>query len=202
MLLLSMLQYLLLNIACGCTWYDLTKFTATYIYINECMSSYKYTWHRRVFILFLGRHVHFLGWTPLRDHPPPKTPPSAPTQTKRVPICSFLYSCIHLHTHQDLKLKCCRVIGQKFRYGRPCTHDLPGTHNCLHSPILLPFLQNFTVYLMLTQSWKFGVNCSSIGLAHPAACTRDCVPLTFGHVHRPTLLPDSLKKGGNWLGLS
>jgi hypothetical protein len=36
---------------------------------------------------------------------------------------------IHLHTHQDLKLKCCRVMGQKLRYGRPCTRDLPGTHN-------------------------------------------------------------------------
>jgi len=37
----------------------------------------------------------------------------------------------HLHTHQDLKLKCCRVMGQKLRYRRPCTCDLPGTHNWL-----------------------------------------------------------------------
>ena len=29
-------------------------------------------------------------WTPLRDHPPPKPPSSAPIRTKRVPICSFL----------------------------------------------------------------------------------------------------------------
>ena len=33
--------------------------------------------------------------------------------------------------HQDLKLKFCRVMGQKLRYGRPCTHDLPGTHTWL-----------------------------------------------------------------------
>jgi len=42
----------------------------------------------------------------------------------------------------------------------------------LHIPTLLPFLQNSTNYLMLAQSWKFGVNCCSIGLTHPAACTR------------------------------
>ena len=46
-------------------------------------------WVRRLF--FLGWHVYFLGWTPLRDPPPPpNTPSSAPTQTKRVPIHSFL----------------------------------------------------------------------------------------------------------------
>jgi len=36
-----------------------------------------------------ARHVLFLGWTP---PPPPKNPSGAPTQAKRVPICSFLNS--------------------------------------------------------------------------------------------------------------
>jgi len=45
-------------------------------------------WQEGVFY-FYGRHVYFLGWTPLRVPPPPNLPSSAPTQTKRVPICSF-----------------------------------------------------------------------------------------------------------------
>ena len=30
-----------------------------------------------------------LVWTPLGNHPPPRPPPSAPTKTKRVLVCSF-----------------------------------------------------------------------------------------------------------------
>ena len=37
------------------------------------------------------------------------------------------------------------------------TYQAPTTG--LHSPTLLPFLQNSTDYLMLAQFWKFGVNC-------------------------------------------
>jgi hypothetical protein len=54
-------------------------------------------------------------------------------------------------------------MGQKLRYGRPCTcahvtYQAPITG--LHSPTLLPFLQNSTGYSMLAQSCnKFGVNC-------------------------------------------
>ena len=67
------------------------------------------------------------------------------------------------------------------------TYQEPTTG--LHSPTLLAFLQKSTDYLMLAQSWKFGVNCCSIGLTHPAACTGALVPLTFGHVHRPPFHP-------------
>jgi len=106
----------------------------------------------------------------------------------------FLFQfCIHLHIHQDLKLKYCRVMGQKLRYGRPCTrghgHGLPTTS--LHSPAriaLLPVLQDSTnKCLMLAQSWKFGVNCCSIGLTHhPAVCTRALVPASdFLTLNRP-----------------
>jgi hypothetical protein len=80
------------------------------------------------------------------------------------------------------------------------TYQAPTTG--LHSPTLILILQKSTDYLMLAQSWKFGVRCCSIGLTHPAACTRVRVPLTFGHVHRPPLLPNILKKGANRLGLS
>jgi hypothetical protein len=84
--------------------------------------------------LFFGRHVHFLGWTSLRDHPPPK-PPFQCTHPDRKGTNLLLFKfCIHLHTHQDLKLKCCRVMGQKLGYGRPCTHDLLGTQNWLAQP--------------------------------------------------------------------
>ena len=55
---------------------------------------------------------------------------------------------------------------------------------------------------MLAQSFKFGVDCCFIGLTRLAACTRARVPLTFGRVHRPPLLPKLLKKGGNQLVLS
>jgi len=63
------------------------------------------------------------------------------------------------------------------------THQAPITG--LHNPTLLPFFQSSTDYFMLAQSWKFGVNCCSICLTHPAACTLAPVPLTFGHVHIP-----------------
>jgi len=78
---------------------------------------------------FFGRHVYFLGWTPLRDHPPPKPPFRCPHPDKKGTNLLPFQVGIHLHIHQDLKLKCCRVMWPKLRYGRPCTHDLPGNHN-------------------------------------------------------------------------
>jgi len=50
------------------------------------------------------------------------------------------------------------------------TYQAPITG--LHSPTLLPFLQNSTDDLMLAQSCKFEVICCFIGLTHPAACTQ------------------------------
>ena len=78
-------------------------------------------------------------------------------------------------------------MGQKLRYGRPCTRDLPCTHNWLAQSHITFISSDSNDYLMLAQSCKFGVNCCFIGLTHPAACTRAHVPLTFGHVHRPPL---------------
>jgi len=77
---------------------------------------------------------------------------------------------IHLHTHQDLKLKCCRVMGQKLRYKRPCTHDLPGTHNWLAQSHIASISLEFRWISHVAQSCKFGVNCCFIALTHPAAC--------------------------------
>ena len=88
--------------------------------------------------LIFRRHVYFLGWTPLRDQPPSKPPFQCPHPSKKGTNLLLFKFCIHLHTHQDLKLKCCRVKGQKLRYGRPCTQDLPGPTTGLHSPKLLP----------------------------------------------------------------
>jgi len=148
-----------------------------------------------------GWHVFFLGWTPLRD-PPPKNPFQCPHPNKKGTNLLLFQISIHLHTHQDLILKCSRVMGQKLRYGRPWTRDLPGTHNWLAQSHIASFFSEFH-YLMLAQSCKFGVNCCSIGLTHPVACTLTRVPLTFGHVHRPPpRLPNLLKKGPNRLGWS
>ena len=49
----------------------------------------------------IGRQPYFLVWGPLTPPPPQYPPPSAPTQTKRVPFCSFWNSasiCILINT--------------------------------------------------------------------------------------------------------
>ena len=117
-----------------------------------------------------GRHAKILGGRPK------KTPHYCSPWDEKGTILLLFKFCIHLHTYQDMQLKWCRVMGQKLRYGRPCTHDLPSTHNSLTQPHIASFLQNSTKYLMLTLSWKFGVNRCSFGLTHPAACT-ECVCL-------------------------
>jgi hypothetical protein len=135
--------------------------------------------------------------------PTPQTPlPVLPPRQKRVPICSFINSasiCILIKTWYWIVAE---LWGKNWDTDAHAhmTYQAPTTG--LHSPTLLSFLQKPTDYLMLTQSWKFGVNCCSSGLTHPAACTRARVPLTFGHAHRLPLSPSLLKKGGNRLGLS
>ena len=80
--------------------------------------------------VFLGK---FLWWNP-RGPPTPQTPlPVLPPRQKGCQSAPF-YKLHPSVPHQDLKVKCCRVMGQTLRYGRPCTHDLPGTHNWLAQP--------------------------------------------------------------------
>ena len=84
-----------------------------------------YTWKAR--ILF--------GVDTPEGPPTPQTPLPCPHPDKKCTKLLLFEICIHLHhNHQDLKLECCRVEGQKLRYGFPCTHDLPGTHNWLAQP--------------------------------------------------------------------
>ena len=78
-----------------------------------------------------GQAYPFFGLDP-PDPPPTPYPPLPVPPPKQKGHQSALFQIgIHLHTHQDLKLKCGRVMGQKLRYGRLCTRDLPGTHNWL-----------------------------------------------------------------------
>ena len=60
----------------------------------------------------------FLGWTPLPP-PPPQTPFQCPHPNKKGTNLLLFQISIHLHNHQDIKLRCCRVMGQKLRCGRP-----------------------------------------------------------------------------------
>ena len=130
--------------------------------------------------------------------PTPQTPLQCPHQTKKGSILLLLEFCIHLHTHQYLKLQCRRVMGQKLRYGRPCTRDLPGTHNnwpwlaqSHNASISSGF--HCTDYLMLAQTCKFMVNCCFIGLTHPAVCTKCvCLWLLEMSTYPPYLLPNLL----------
>jgi len=46
------------------------------------------------FFLF-GRHVHFLGWTPLRDHPPPNPPFQCPHPDKKGTNLLLLHPSAH-----------------------------------------------------------------------------------------------------------
>jgi len=95
-----------------------------------------------IFLFFIF-WMALLGWAPLRDHPPPKPPFQCPHPNKKGTILLLFEFCIHLHTHQDLELTCCRVMGQKLRHGRPCTRDLPGTHNWLAQSHIASFFPKF-----------------------------------------------------------
>jgi len=157
---------------------------------------------RRQFFFFL-EGMYTFGVGTLEGTPTPQTPlPEPPPRQKRVPICSFLNSasiCILIKTWNWIVAELWGKKGGADAHAH-MTYQAPTTD--LHSPTSLPLLQNSTDYLMLAQSWKFEVKCCFIGLTPPAACTRARVPLTFGRVHRPPLLPNLLKKGGNRLGLS
>jgi hypothetical protein len=89
------------------------------------VQNFKPTYRR---LLFLEGTYTFWGRPPCPP-PPPKPPFRCPHQDKKGTNLLLFQIGIHLHTHEDLKLKCCRVMGQKLRYGRPCTRDLPGIHN-------------------------------------------------------------------------
>ena len=65
---------------------------------------------------------------------------------------------------------------------------------CFHLFRTVASISSELHYLMLARSWRFGVNCCSISLTHHTAWIQACVPLTCGHVHRPPLLPKSLKR--------
>ena len=103
---------------------------SVYVYIRRLNRIYTVHSRRRLKIC-LDRHATFLGWTPLTHHPPPNPPFWCPHPNKKGTNLPLFQLGIHLHIHQDLKQKCCRVMGQKLRYRRPCTRDLPGTHNWL-----------------------------------------------------------------------
>ena len=109
---------------------------------------------RRVFIFYLKAHI-FLGWTPLRVHPPPRPSFQCPHPDKKGTNLLLFRFCIHLHTRQNLKLICRRVRGNNWDMDAHAhmTYQAPTLN--LHSPTLLWFLQNSTDYLMLAQSWKF-----------------------------------------------
>ena len=127
---------------------------------NESLACIFVTQSGGCFDLFiLGRHVPFWGWTPLWSHPPLKPPFQCSHPDKKGTNLLLFQIGIHLHKNQDLKLKCCRVMGQKLRYGRSCTHNLPGTHNWLAQSHIASISSYSTDYLMLAQSYKFGVNC-------------------------------------------
>ena len=126
--------------------------------------------HRRVFYFLDDTHT-FWGEHPWGTTHPPNPPSSAPTQTKRVPICSFLNSASICILIRVWNWSVAELWGKNWDTDAHAhmTYQAPTTG--LHSPTLLPFLQNSNDYFMLAQSCKFGVNCCSIGLTHPAACT-------------------------------
>jgi len=149
-----------------------------------------------------GRHVHFLGWTCLRDHPPPIPPFQCPYPDKKgtnlLPV-NPASICILTKTRNWIVAE---LWGKNWDTDAHTHMTYQAPTPGLHSPTQLPVLQNSTDFLMLAQPWKFGVNCCSSGLNHPAACTQARVPLTFGHAHRPPLSPSLLKKSANRLNLS
>ena len=122
------------------------------------------------FFIFLGRNVYSLGWTPLRDHPPPKPPFQCPHQTKKGTILllsefTWNYNAAELwdknwdtdaHAHVTYQAP---IIG-------------------LHSFTLLLFLQDSTNYLMLAQSCSLGLVPASLAWLitprpAPSACASD-----------------------------
>jgi len=113
---------------------------------NVCCSNFCLT-SRRVKQKVVDVMPKFSAGDPKRP-PTPPTPQYCSLWDEKGTILPHFNFCIH--TYQDMQLKWCRVMGQKLRYGRPCTHDLPSTHNWLTQPHIASFLQISTKYLMLT----------------------------------------------------
>jgi hypothetical protein len=133
-------------------------------------------------------------------HPPDLHPVPQPRQKGYWSALSkILHSCIHWSRPETQVLQSYGAKTELWNAHAHMTYQAPTTG--LHSPLLLRILKNSTGYLLLAQSWVFGVNCCSISLTHHAAWTQARVPLTSGHVQRPPLLPNLLKKNANWLGL-
>jgi len=159
----------------------------------------KFWWNQ----VYFGKGMSTFWGGPLRGTTRPPNPPScAPTQTKRVPICSFLNSASICILNQIWNWIFAKLRGKKLRYGCPCTHDLPGNHNWLAQPHIasisseLHWLFHAGTILEVWSKLLLHLLDSPCRL-HPAR-----VPLTCGHVHRPTFLPILLKKCVNQLGLS
>ena len=66
-----------------------------------------------------ARNKNLIGtydfWAGPSSPPSLKPPFRCPHQDKKGTNLLLFQIGIHLHTHQDLKLKCCRVMGQKLR---------------------------------------------------------------------------------------
>ena len=92
---------------------------------------------------FFGMARILFGVDTPEGPPPPKPPFQCPYPNKKGTNLLLFQIGIHLHTHQDLKLKCCRVMEQRLRYGHPCTRDLPGTHNWLAQSHIASFSSEF-----------------------------------------------------------
>ena len=109
---------------------------------------------------FFWRHFTFCGVHPWGISPP-NPPSSAPTQTKRVPICSFLNSASIYILVKDWNQSVAEIWFENWDTDANAymIHQAPITG--LHSPKLLPFFQHSTKYLMLARSWK---------MAAPLAC--------------------------------
>ena len=110
------------------------------------------------------------------DPPPPIPITQCPPPDKKGTNLLLFQIGIHPHTHQDLKLKCCRVMGQKTRYRRPCTHDLLGTHNWLAQSHIASVFSDFhwifhTGTILLGNLLLHRLN-SPRGL-HPSTCASD-----------------------------
>ena len=97
----------------------------------SCLCTFIYGNCRRVFILF---------YVDTPEGPPtPQLPFQCPHPDKRGTNLLCFDFCIDLPTHQDLKLKCRRIMGQKLRYGRLCTTPPTGILYCLAQPHIASF---------------------------------------------------------------
>ena len=127
------------------------------------------------------------------DGPPPQTPLPVPSPRQKGYQPAPFEFCIHLHTHQDLK--CCRVLGQKVRYGRPCTRTTRHPQLACTALHCFQFFSIPPVIILIPLSIYAGTNLVWSGLLfqwldsprglHPSTCAS----LTCGHVYRHPLSP-------------